>query len=759
MNLHSRALAGLALLCVALPVWSAPLSIRNEALELQFDPATSILTVQAGQKTVLSAKQSGLGVTQKINHPIFGAGQALEIQQPDGRRTTASLFPRLPFALLQTRLRNSGTTRTLTRQVETFSARINLELPAEKLRTLGTGGLLTPEKNPGSYAWLAIADPATQRGVVAGWLTHDRASGILSTKVVEDRVELSARLDYGRLQLEPGQEENLETLLVGGFDDAQAGLEAWADAVARAYQIRLRPQPAGYCTWYSRPHGGAASEKPLLELAGFAATNLAPYGFSVVQIDDGWQDGISTNGPKRNFSTHRATGPYPGGMQATASNLKQLGLTAGIWFMPFAGTYYDPFFQPHPDWFVKTTNGTPFETAWGGTCLDMTHPGARTYLSNNIHRIAHEWGYQYFKMDGLWTGTGTRQQYVNSGFKEDGIGDALFANPTKSNIEAYRDGLKLVRAAAGPEIFFLGCCTPQNMRSYAGAFGLVDAMRIGPDNGSDWKSLMRGPVFGSRHYFLHGRIWYNDPDPVYVRANMPLKHAQLICSWVGISGQLNLSSEWLPGLSPERLDLLRRSLPGHGLRPRPVDFFENDPPRIWRLTDDRSGVKREVVALYNWGDTNLLFDLPLTKLGLTNQGDCLAFDYWGDELLPACRERLQVAVPPQSCRILTLRAQSPTPSLLSTSRHVTQGIVDVAEERWEAANRTLHGRSRLVGGDPYELRVTRPANLAGTPPTVILAPADTAAGVTATVRATDSLLRVQIASPASREVAWQIRFP
>ena len=287
--------------------------------------------------------------------------------------------------------------------------------------------------------------------------------------------------------------------------------------------IELPPQPAGYCTWY---HARASDEKQIVEQAEFAAKHLKPFGFSVVQIDDGWQDGAkSKNGPKKVFSRAAEKGPYPHGMKPTAEAIAAQGLVAGLWFMPFAGTHDDPFFKEHQDWFVKQADGTPYDTKWGGTCLDMTHPGAREYLRENVARI-RDWGYRYFKMDGMWTGTATKQIYVNDAYKPDGMGDAVFHDPNKTNIEAYRDGLKLIRETAGRDVFILGCCAPQNMRSYGGAFGLVDAMRIGPDNGPGWSGLLRGPTYGSRHYHLHGRIWYNDPDPVYVREKVPLEHAR-----------------------------------------------------------------------------------------------------------------------------------------------------------------------------------------------------------------------------------------
>ena len=77
-----------------------------------------------------------------------------------------------------------------------------------------------------------------------------------------------------------------------------------------------------------------------------------------------------------------------------------------------------------------------------------------------------------------------RLTYVNDGYVNDRLGDAVFANPDKTNIEALRDGAKPVRDTAGPGVFLLGCCVAQNMRSFGGSFGLLDAMRVGPHTGA-----------------------------------------------------------------------------------------------------------------------------------------------------------------------------------------------------------------------------------------------------------------------------------
>jgi hypothetical protein len=738
-------------------------TIENEELSITFDEGEGSLMVRSKSsgKVFVTAgqlsKPGGKAAVVAVADKTFGNGQAIEVSQAGGNRDRIMVFPRLPFALFRSRLSNDTADPALVAKLRTLSASLDLGTNPQELRALGTGGLTAPDKEPGSYAFLAVVDPRTRSGAVGGWLTHDRGSGVVFANVDKGRVRMDACLDYGRLRIAPQQSAESETFALGWFADARLGLEAWADAVARVYAIKLRTEPAGYCTWY---HARASDAKRIAQQTAFAAERLAPFGLQVIQIDDGWQAGARRNGPAKNFTVHRKDGPYPAGMKATADEIKSHGLTPGIWFMPFAADHLDPYFKEHLDWFVQGADGQPYETRWGGTCLDMTHPGARAHLRGVVERLAHDWGYTYFKMDGMWTGTASKQMYINSGFKDDGIGDAVFHNPDKTNIEAYRDGLKLVREAAGDSVFLLGCCAPQNMRSFAGAFGLVDAMRIGPDNGPKWNSLVRGPMYGSRTYFLNGRVWYNDPDPVYVRPEVPVEHARLICSWVAVSGQLNVSSEAYVDLPADRLDLLRRTMPYHGLRPRPADLFDHDPPRLWLLSDERRSPRRDVIALYNWDSSAAAdFDYPLDRLGLSSDRSYVAFDYWADTLLPVFQGRLGLSVPKESCRILAVRPALDRPQVIGTSRHVTQGMIDLALEKWDDAARTLSGKSRLVGGDPYELRIVPASSGRGwSVAAAEVSAADKAAGVRITPKKAPDLVRVLIESPSGREVSWFLRF-
>ncbi|MDD3470404.1 MAG: hypothetical protein PHE53_10585 [Thermoguttaceae bacterium] len=631
------------------------------------------------------------------------------------------------------------------------------------VKTLGSAGLTAVDGHPGSYMFLAVAEPGSRRGVVAAWLTSRVGSGIVFSGRSSDgkRVEIRAETQYGRREIPTASEvsanaqatiANLgavsnsdaetssqsvplgqdvvltgETFLVGAFDNCLEGLETYADEVAREYAIKLPPQQAGYCTWYADQFGGAGSEESTRQFADVAAEKLVPFGMTYFQIDDGWQCGQTQNGPKKNFTTHNPSGPYPSGMKTTAEYLNQKGLRAGIWFMSFSGNQDDPYYADKRGWFVESAvdyptpgerntrrfssidqqKGRPYETFWGGTSLDMTDPNVAAYITEEVTRISHDWGYQYFKYDGMWTAMACEQLYVNDGYAPDDFGLQIFDDMSRTNVECYRMGLQRVRDAAGNNVFILGCNVSQNMRTMGASYGLVDAMRIGPDNGSDWSGICAGPVRGSARYFYNGRVWYNDPDPVYVRDSIPLSRAQLITSWAAVTGQLFAFSDWLPGLSEERVTILQRTIAPHRCyRARPVDLFESKLAQIWNLTQDDT----TILGLFNWNEKeSLTVNRSLESCDLRADVTYVGYDFWNERFIPPFTSQLTAELPGGTCRVLALRPWTTDhPVVVGTNRHVTSPIFEVRSETWDAATATLSGESDTVVGSPYELRVVMP---------------------------------------------------
>jgi hypothetical protein len=351
LRLGLRLGLGLGLACA--PVVSAAIHrIDNGILAVSYDDAAGTFSVAENPSGAVFLKDGHFDGTaskassEAANDPTFGPGKRIMVARTDGNSNSLEVYRNLPFVLVRSRLHNKSQETIDISKVVPATFTLDLGKPPTELRTMGTAGLTNPDAHPGSYLFLTLADPATRRGVVAGWLTQDRGSGVLFSAINEGKVGFRAQLDHGHLLIPAGQSARLETLAIGLFDDARFGQEQYADAIAKHYKIRLHPQTAGYCNWYN-----------------------------------------------------------------------------------------------------------------------------------------------YFKMDGLWTGTATEQIYVNAGYRDDQIGNnAPYHDPSKTNIEAFRDGLKLLREAAGPDVFFSGCNVSQNMRSFGGSLGLVDSMRIGPDNGTDWSA-------------------------------------------------------------------------------------------------------------------------------------------------------------------------------------------------------------------------------------------------------------------------------
>lgn len=714
-------------------VHAASLEIANTRLGVTYDTvdqAFRIKELASGKTFVTEGKLEG---TAKVDGTRIIVSQA-------GGRTMLELRGEQPFVFVTSELSNPGAGTLDLPKVIPAIFTLDLGTPAAGLRTVGTGGLLAPDANPGSYLFLTCADPATRNGVVAGWVTQDRGSGVMFSSVNEGKVELKAQIDYGHLRIPPAGTATLETLAIGYFDDARLGLERYADLIREHYAIRLRPRTAVYCTWYADQHPLAGDEKSTIELAGFVAKELKDHGLGVVQIDDQWQDGPALDGPTRGFERARPNGPYPNGIAPVAAEVNRLGLTLGLWWLPFGRNHADPAWADRQDWFAKWANGQPARTCgFGGTCLDLTHPEVQKHLAG-IAKLYRDWGVKYYKMDGLWTGTATEQIYINDGYKDDNMGNvAPFHDPSKTQIEAYRDGLKLLRRHAGDDVFFSGCCVSQNMRSFGGSIGLVDAMRIGPDFNHDGQGIRTGPIRASRLYFLNGRVWWNDPDPTMVRGSLPVQEAQMTTSFAALAGQFFLLSDWIPALPPERIEILKRTMISHNGIARPVDYFDHALPAIWHLEDG----PRHVIGLFNWENQPQSPGATLARTGLDPGKTYHAFDFWENALLPDIKEAFAYELPRTSCKIIALRADEGHPVLLSTSRHVTQGIVDVSNEKW--SGNTLSGTSEVIANDPYELRIRVPA---GWKLEKASAPAVETGG----------LVRVSLKSGKTEAVDWNVSF-
>ncbi|MGQ7856734.1 alpha-galactosidase [Pedobacter sp. WC2501] len=764
--------------CFGKPLLNEPdyHSISNEILRVEFNEKTHRVSFLSGnRKPIIYNAFEYDHLLFKNIRPVynkeFGKGHSIILTRDKISYTVITLYDGIPFFFINDVIKNGSNQIETVEKHDSGSFPISLNFPSNQLVTMGTGGLRKPDDNPGSYLFLTVAEPKSLNGIVAGCLTHDRGDGVLFSKVQNGQVVLKMQVDYGRLPIPVHASIATETFVLGYFTDARKGQELFADLLSRQYHIKLKDKSATYCTWYDEFAGKAGTESSIKEISEFARKELKPFGFGGIQIDDGWQGGPVIDGPARGFEAVNPNGPYAKGLGDVGKLVNKNGFRFGLWWMPFGRNDQAPEYTDKQNWFARKKNGELFRVAkFGGTCLDLTRPEVKENIKlivNNMKR----WDVNYFKMDGLWTGTATEINYINDGYKDDHMENiSPFYDTSKTQIESFRDGLKLIRNTAGKDVFISGCAISQNMRSLGGAIGLVDAMRVGPDYNHDKQGIKTGPIRASRLYFLNGKVWWNDPDPVKVRASnavgsadaassgkATLSSARLAASFVSLANDFFLLSDYLPHLPKDRLEILKRTMDGYNAEIRPIDYFENNIPNFWEAHQVQGHVHRHLIGMFNWENGDTTLSISLKKGGLASGRSYYGFDFWSDKLLPVFKDVLTMPLAAQSCAIVSLRPVQTFPQVISTSRHISQGMTDLANEIWSAKSKTLSGKSEVIGNDSYEIRVVCPQKNYH-PRSVAVSPKDEGLGVKTSIHQEGDLVRIKITSPVTRVISWKANF-
>jgi hypothetical protein len=501
--------------------------------------------------------------------------------------------------------------------------------------------------------------------------------------------------------------------------------------------------PAGWCSWYY--YYLRVDEAGILRNVEWLRDHLARFGLRYAQIDDGWQGRGGGFGGNRDWQV-TCEAKFPHGMKWLADEIRKAGMVPGIWLIPF--THSDPKrFAADPGLFVRHADGRsvfeydqpkdyggwiPPEDAcyeWCGRYfLDATHPGAIEYLRDLFRVICREWGYDYVKIDG-----------------QGGVADAYRAHrarlrrPEVSGDEAYRAGLEAIRGAMGQNRFLLNCGAGWD------SAGLCDGIRIGGDVSASLDGLDAAVSCTMRHLYLNHIAWWTDPDVVCVRDPLTLEQVRVWVTLLGITGQLLMTSDDMPALPEERIELLRRVLPVADIRP--MELYElKDRPGVFDLKVNKPGVGEwDVVAVFNWSRAWTRRG-PISAKGLGiphSETGFLFFDVWAQKLLAAGVDGLTLEVPPMECRVLCIRRMEDRPQFIGSSRHLTQGTDDVESLSWDESNLTLAGVCRVVAGDPCRVLFTVPRGWKVAEDGV-----EAGRGVGA----------MTLAPPSSGPVAWRVRF-
>ncbi|MEX2235977.1 MAG: alpha-galactosidase [Dehalococcoidia bacterium] len=546
------------------------------------------------------------------------------------------------------------------------------------VRPLGTHEGEEPEQ-PGGFgagpteAWSYDAAQFAGPGISlsAGLLTADRFLGRLA---VSDEV-LSIELLAGGVEVEAGQPQVGEVLRLDFELEAASALDRHAVAVAANANAEVpRISPSGWCSWYY--YYSAVGEADVLANIEFLAKHKRALPLQYVQLDDGYQADIG------DWSEWNEK--FPHGPRWLADRIHDAGFKAGLWLAPFIAGRNSRLVNDHPEWLARDPAGNPVNavTNWGqkNYVLDLTHPEVQGWLDELFQRVVEEWGFDYVKLDFIFGGAMVGQRL----------------DPKVTALEAYREGLAIIRRAVG-ERFVLGCGALQ-----LASVGLVDGMRIGPDVAPWYRArgerLADGsfaelpPINGApsaeaairntlNRQWMHGRYWLNDPDCVLVReerTKLTSAEIESLATVVGLSGGMTLLSDNMPALGEsalKRLSFILPPLPAAGQVPTLLN--SDMPDRI-----ELDAGERAVVALFNWSDGSQDVTLRVSSAEV--------FDVWDKTYLGRYEGTVRIPeVPAHGCRLLALSPADGRPRVLGSSFHIGQGLYELATEAYEPPTRTL----------------------------------------------------------------------
>ena len=131
------------------------------------------------------------------------------------------------------------------------------------------------------------------------------------------------------------------------------------------------------------------------------------------------------------------------------------------------------------------------------------------------------------------------------------------------------------------------------------------------------------------------------------------------------------------------------------------------PHRVW-VTEGAPRWWTAVVV--NWDDESRDVSLPLTALGISG-ARFDAYDVWRDAPTAPLTDLLAVTLEPQSARVIAIRPAAARPQIVGTTRHIVQGAVDIADETWDQATRTLKAKATNLDGRAHAVTISVPKGI------------------------------------------------
>jgi hypothetical protein len=557
-----------------------------------------------------------------------------------------------------------------------------------------------------------------------GFVSFDRAETDveISWDAARRTAVLSAWCDLAGYTLAPGASVKPEVLRIAVGQDPYTALEAWAHRVHQRYRppVPERP-PAGWVGWsWVDSFNVERYEDVVRRNAEAVRRRLPGLDIGYVWVSIGNLAGRAPgNWLKWNYEL------FPSGPEKLVSVLGDFGFKLGLWAGAFwVNDQLEGTVDHFRDAFLLH-DGKPIMMPQGLMgkmyALDPSHPKTLEML-RNVFGTYRKWGVRYYMLDFVYSVSGaTPGSYPNDGYAN----RALIKGP-----EAWREGLKAIREAAGDDTYLLLATGPSFQ-----SIGIVNAARTGSDYGEGrpldgpgkgfypgtfainkadyWTSHREGTDALAGNFFTNRELYLADSGNVMtIDQPISVPDAQITTTLFGINGGPVMLGDDIGYMADDRLEMLKKVFPRLPDGARPLDLFDAvapDYPKLFHLKVRREWGTWDLLACFNYGQATLHREVDLKRLGLDPAAGYVAWDFWNQRYLGVARSgKVAFDVPPGSVRVLRIAAERAHPWLLSTDLHVRQGQAEIADCRWDAEKSVLTIRAERPQGSKGSLFLRAP---------------------------------------------------
>lgn len=520
--------------------------------------------------------------------------------------------------------------------------------------------------------------------LTVGYVRADDASPDLSAKFQRGAggSELKATARFLNRVLGARETVELNRVYLAAGNDPYQLLEAYGEAMVKFAPLPARTGPTSlWCSWYA--HRMEVSEDKVLANAAVAAQHFAPLGFEIMQIDHGWQRGDITG-------DWTANERFPHGLKWLARELKQkYGLKLGLWISPTDVADTSEFYKQHSDWMLKGEDGqnkVNWKWFWkpNPNCyqLDTTRPEAFDHVANVFKQLVAE-DVSYFKID-----------FIGSQGKESFV---PYDPKYTRGWSVFRRAMQAVRAGAG-DAWVRYCQAPPLM-----SVGLADGAYGGDDTADAgqpgmFRVLRDNARILAASYWLNDRAYHREVCDMSMRMHASIEEARVRAALMTLANTSISWSDELTYLPPSRIRMMQQCMPAGNPAMRPVDLFDREIPSVWHIKAKNDADSWDVVGLFNFNDKPETRGVRFEQLGLDPNARYAVFEFWEEKFLGVLKTGVELNLPPESSRILSLRRVTGKPQLIGTDMHVLQGYHELKQLQWNDQQLALSGQYHRMPG-------------------------------------------------------------